>query len=146
MGFVRVCYWAILLMLLIASTNIEESNAQSQKNVYTSFSQYNPAGRDYRLDGLYCSRVIAGKPRSWLSKHKWIAFCASAGGPMHLSLCGKCLKVRNVSTGQSVVVRIVDRCNNRGLILDMDAFNAIDGNEEGYDAGYLRTVYSFVPC
>eukprot|EP01018_Ginkgo_biloba_P031375 Gb_35483 [translate_table: standard] len=52
----------------------------------------------------------------------------------------------NPATQQSVTVRILDQCSNGGLDLETDAFNAIDSNKAGYNAGHLYTTYTFVNC
>ncbi|GLJ58091.1 hypothetical protein SUGI_1415540, partial [Cryptomeria japonica] len=54
--------------------------------------------------------------------------------------------VTNDSTGQNVIVRIVDKCQSGGLVLETDAFNAIDKDGKGKHYGHMLTTYKFVGC
>ncbi|BBN03238.1 protein MpPR4 [Marchantia polymorpha subsp. ruderalis] len=116
---------------------------QSGSGIYTTYHYYDPAQNGYRLDGLYCATWRANESLQWRSQYPWTAFCA---GPMGEAQCGKCIRVTNPSTGQSVVVRILDKCANGGLDLDRIPFNQIDSNGQGYAAGHMTTSYTFVNC
>ncbi|GLJ39627.1 hypothetical protein SUGI_0810120, partial [Cryptomeria japonica] len=54
--------------------------------------------------------------------------------------------VTNDSTDHNVIVRIVDECHNGGLVLETDAFNAIDKDGKGKHDGHMLTTYKFVGC
>ncbi|MCI07422.1 pathogenesis-related protein PR-4, partial [Trifolium medium] len=54
--------------------------------------------------------------------------------------------VTNTATGAQATVRIVDQCSNGGLDLDVNVFNQIDTNGQGYQNGHLTVNYSFVNC
>ncbi|KAE8729672.1 hypothetical protein F3Y22_tig00003435pilonHSYRG00087 [Hibiscus syriacus] len=63
--------------------------------------------------------------------------------------CGKCLKVTNTDTTDSVTVRIMDTCSGEveALVLDYEtAFKPIDTDGKAYEAGYLTVDYEFVEC
>ncbi|XP_057817007.2 pathogenesis-related protein PR-4-like [Cryptomeria japonica] len=109
-------------------------------DTYTTNNQYNTAAHNYALDGLYCATYDSDQTLQWRSQYLWTAYCDQAGGPMGASLCGKCIHVTNESTGQSVTVRIVDRCQNGGLDLEIAAFNAIDGDGQGQFNGHMITT------
>eukprot|EP00253_Pinus_taeda_P015517 PITA_15517 len=145
----KVAGWISVLALcslLVAVFQVAGVSAQTQSNTYTTYNDYNPSANNYALDGLYCTTYDSDQSLQWRSQYKWTAFCGQAGGPMGPSLCGKCLSVTNPSTQQSVTVRILDQCSNGGLDLETAAFNAIDSNGAGYNAGHLYTTYTFVDC
>nr|AFD50738.1 PR-4 protein [Pseudotsuga menziesii] len=145
----KVAGWISVLAvcsLFVAVFQVAGVSAQTQSNTYTTYNNYNPSANNYALDGLYCATYDSSQSLAWRSQSKWTAFCGTAGGPMGPSLCGRCLSVTNPSTQQSVTVRILDQCSNGGLDLETDAFNAIDSNGAGYQAGHLYTTYTFVNC
>ncbi|MBA0618870.1 hypothetical protein Godav_028148 [Gossypium davidsonii] len=87
----------------------------------------------------------ANKPYSWRSKYGWTAFCGPVG-PSFPAACGRCLRVRNTRTGAQEIVRIVDRCSNGGLDLDVGVFNRLDTDGVGHAQGHLTIRYDFVDC
>ncbi|KAK8329004.1 hypothetical protein V6Z11_A11G289400 [Gossypium hirsutum] len=74
------------------------------------------------------------EPYSWRSKYGWTAFC----GPVGPSFPADC--------GTQEIVRIVDRCSNGGLDLDVGVFNRLDTDGVGHDQGRLTIRYDFVDC
>ncbi|KAJ1385129.1 RlpA-like domain superfamily [Sesbania bispinosa] len=54
--------------------------------------------------------------------------------------------VTNTGTGAQITVRIVDRCSNGGLDLDVGMFNQLDTDGRGYQQGHLIVNYQFVDC
>jgi rare lipoprotein A (peptidoglycan hydrolase) len=56
------------------------------------------------------------------------------------------MQVTNTATGAQIIVRIVDQCSNGGLDLDVNPFNQIDTDGQGYQNGHLIVNYSFVDC
>jgi rare lipoprotein A (peptidoglycan hydrolase) len=56
------------------------------------------------------------------------------------------MQVTNTATGAQTIVRIVDQCSNGGLDLDVNVFNQIDTDGQGYQNGHLTVNYSFVSC
>ncbi|MBA0618869.1 hypothetical protein Godav_028147 [Gossypium davidsonii] len=87
----------------------------------------------------------ANKQYSWRNKYGWTAFCGLVG-PSFLAACGKCLRVRSTRTGAQEIVRILDRCNNGGLDLDVGVFNRLNTDGVGHDQGHLTIRYGFVDC
>ncbi|EFJ04999.1 hypothetical protein SELMODRAFT_137944 [Selaginella moellendorffii] len=118
---------------------------RGQAQVYTTYNQYDPAAKNYQLDGLYCATYSAHQPLSWRSQYKWTAMDASLGmGPQ---MCGQCLEVvTNIATGAQIVVRVLDQSSNGGLDLETDAFNTIDTDGGGYASGHLYTSYTSFSC
>ncbi|XWS57692.1 hypothetical protein CRYUN_Cryun09bG0195100 [Craigia yunnanensis] len=84
---------------------------------------------------------------SWRSKYGSTAFCGPVG-PTFPAACGRCLRVTNTRTGAQEIVRIVDRCSNEGLDLDVGVgvFNRLDTDGVGYAQGHLTVKYEFVNC
>ncbi|GLJ58089.1 hypothetical protein SUGI_1415520 [Cryptomeria japonica] len=113
---------------------------------FTTSNPYDSAGRNYNIDGLFCATFDSKQPLEWRKEYLWAAYCDQAGKPMGSSLCGTCIQVKNDLTGENVTVRILDQCQNGGLVLETDAFNAIDGDGQGKNNGYLLTTYKFVDC
>eukprot|EP01018_Ginkgo_biloba_P031376 Gb_35484 [translate_table: standard] len=143
-GTARMIGWSVLICVIAFQMTVVLG--QTQSNTYTTYNDYSPASHNYALDGLYCATYDSNQPLEWRKQYLWTAFCGQAGGPMGPSLCGRCLQVTNPATQQSVTVRILDQCSNGGLDLETDAFNAIDSNKAGYNAGHLSTTYTFVNC
>ncbi|TYG46994.1 hypothetical protein ES288_D11G302000v1 [Gossypium darwinii] len=75
----------------------------------------------------------------------WTTFCGLVG-PSFLAACGRCLRVRSTRTGAQEIVRILDRCSNGGLDLDVGVFNRLNTNGVGHDKGHLTIRYDFVDC
>ncbi|KAB2005667.1 hypothetical protein ERO13_D11G262600v2 [Gossypium hirsutum] len=115
--------------------------------VRSTYHFYNPDqnGWDLMAVSAYCSTWDANKPYSWRSKYGWTAFCGSVG-PSFPAACGRCLRVRNTRTGAQEIVRIVDRCSNGGLDLDVGVFNRLDTDGVGHAQGHLTIRYDFVDC
>lgn len=121
--------------------------AQSANNVRATYHLYNPQniGWDLSAASAYCATWDANKPLWWRQKYGWTAFCGPAG-PHGQASCGKCLRVTNIATGAQATVRIVDQCANGGLDLDVNVFNKLDTNGQGYNQGHLQVNYQFVNC
>lgn len=124
------------------------SIGKSSNNVFTSYHNYSPS---YYTGNVFCVDEIKkkfGQPTNkYITKYPWVAYCATGHlGPMKLSYCGKCLKVTNERTKQSIIARIVDQCGNGGIDLDKTAFDAVDGDKQGYHAGQMRLKIQFVQC
>jgi hypothetical protein len=119
----------------------------SSPGVYSTYHYYSPG---YYIGSTFCAdRLWAeyGENNKDLIKYPWVAYCATDHlGPMNVDRCGKCLLITNPSTGQSVKVRVMDQCGNGGLDMDPVAFNAIDGDNNGYLDGHMRTEIQFVSC
>ena len=78
------------------------------------------------------------KPNTFLLEYPWTAYCDITGlGPMTPDKCGRCLKVTNPATGQSVRTIVVDECGQGGVDMDPLGFDAIDGNGAGYRDGHM---------
>ncbi|KAK2402859.1 pathogenesis-related protein PR-4 [Trifolium repens] len=122
-------------------------SAQSATNVRATYHLYNPQdiNYDYYTASVYCATWDGDKPLSWRSKYGWTAFCGPEG-PTGQASCGLCLSVTNTATGAQTIVRIVDQCSNGGLDLDVNVFNQIDTDGQGYQNGHLTVNYSFVSC
>ncbi|GLJ39632.1 hypothetical protein SUGI_0810170 [Cryptomeria japonica] len=138
----RVVSW-IAVCFFVASVL---SNVCVNGDTFTTFTDYDPAGRHYSIDGLYCATYDSNQTLEWRSEYLWTAYCDKAGQPMEPSLCGTCIQVTNDSTHQNVTVRIVDECQNGGLVLETGAFNAIDKDGKGQHNGHMLTTYKFVGC
>ncbi|PPD79020.1 hypothetical protein GOBAR_DD24049 [Gossypium barbadense] len=80
-----------------------------------------------------------------LNKYGWTTFCGLVG-PSFLTACGRCLRVRSTRTGAQEIVRILDRCSNGGLDLDVGVFNRLNTNGVGHDQGHFTIRYDFVDC
>ncbi|KAL5566296.1 hypothetical protein UlMin_029460 [Ulmus minor] len=135
------------LMVVLLLGMVVVASAQSASNVRATYHLYNPQdiGYDYIRASVYCATWDADKSYAFRSKYGWTAFCGPVG-PRGQESCGKCLKVTNTRTGAQVTVRIVDQCSNGGLDLDVNMFNQIDTDKNGYNQGYLTVNYEFVNC
>ncbi|XP_060168049.1 pathogenesis-related protein PR-4-like [Lycium barbarum] len=120
---------------------------QSANNVRATYHLYNPQniGWDYLRASVYCATWDANKPLAWRRKYGWTAFCGPSG-PQGRPSCGRCLRVTNTRTRAQVTVRIVDRCSNGGLDLDVNVFRQIDTDGVGNQQGHLIVNYQFVNC
>jgi rare lipoprotein A (peptidoglycan hydrolase) len=56
------------------------------------------------------------------------------------------MQVTNTATNTQTTVRIVDQCANGGLDLDVNVFNELDTDKQGYHNGHLTVNYHFVNC
>ncbi|KAL8159585.1 hypothetical protein V2J09_001122 [Rumex salicifolius] len=123
------------------------SGGGSASNVRATYHLYNPQSNGYSLYAVsaYCSTWDGDKSYAWRSKYGWTAFCGPSG-PTGQAACGQCLLVTNTRTGAQVTVRIVDQCSNGGLDLDVNMFNQIDTDRNGYAQGHLTVNYQFVNC
>ncbi|KAL5566295.1 hypothetical protein UlMin_029459 [Ulmus minor] len=135
------------LMVVLLLGMVVVASAQSASNVRATYHLYNPQdiGYDYIRASVYCATWDADKSYAFRSKYGWTAFCGPVG-PSGQESCGKCLKVTNTRTGDQVTVRIVDQCSNGGLDLDVNVFNQIDTDKNGYNQGHLIVNYEFVNC
>nr|GMC80505.1 pathogenesis-related protein PR-4-like [Ipomoea batatas] len=104
-----------------------------------------PFGRRGSPASVYCATWDGNKPLEWRRKYGWTAFCGPVG-PRGQDSCGRCLKVTNTATRAQVTVRIVDQCANGGLDLDVNVFNQLDTDGQGYARGHLIVNYDFVNC
>ncbi|GLJ39637.1 hypothetical protein SUGI_0810260 [Cryptomeria japonica] len=141
----KVVRW-ISTCFLVASMFSNFESVCVNGHTYTAFNDYHRASHNYALDGLYCATYDPNQTLDWRKEYFWTAYCDKAGQPMEPSLCGACIQVTNNSTGQNVTVRILDGCQNGGLVLENEAFNAIDGDGKGQLHGHMFTTYKFVGC
>ncbi|KAK8542977.1 hypothetical protein V6N12_015552 [Hibiscus sabdariffa] len=132
----------VVLVCVVAS-----AAAQSATNVRATYNNYNPQNInwDYNTASVFCATWDAGRPLEWRRRYGWTAFCGPVG-PQGQASCGRCLRVTNTATGAQVTVRIVDRCSNGGLDLDVNVFRQIDTNGVGIANGFLTVNYDFVNC
>jgi len=56
---------------------------------------------------------------------------------MKQSYCGRCVRVTNLATGDSVEMTVVDACGTGGVDMDPIGFNAIDGDGAGVRDGHM---------
>lgn len=56
------------------------------------------------------------------------------------------MQLTNTATNAKVKVRIVDQCSNGGLDLDVEMFQKLDTDGQGYASGHLTVKYQFVKC
>ncbi|XP_044954035.1 wheatwin-1-like [Hordeum vulgare subsp. vulgare] len=139
----RAVLAAVLLCALAAM-----AAAQSASNVRATYNLYSPQKNNWDLNtaGVYCATWDAGMSLAWRSKYGWTAFCGPAG-PIGQASCGKCIQVTNTATGAQITARIVDKCSNGGLDLDLDTvFSKIDTDGVGMQQGHLTVNYQFVDC
>ncbi|KEH43013.1 putative rlpA-like protein, double-psi beta-barrel [Medicago truncatula] len=136
---------SLLVLCFLVGTMLV--NGQSANNVRATYHLYNPQNINwnYNTASVYCATWDANQPLSWRQKYGWTAFCGPQG-PHGRDSCGKCLRVTNTATGAQATVRIVDQCANGGLDLDVNVFNQIDTNGQGYQQGHLTVNYVFVNC
>nr|GMC82943.1 pathogenesis-related protein PR-4 [Ipomoea batatas] len=133
--------------LLVVVAMVAGAAAQSATNVRATYNIYNPQNInwDYYTASVYCATWDGNKPLEWRRKYGWTAFCGPVG-PRGQDSCGRCLKVTNTATSAQVTVRIVDQCANGGLDLDVNVFNQLDTDGQGYARGHLIVNYDFVNC
>ncbi|CAO2149459.1 unnamed protein product [Urochloa humidicola] len=117
-------------------------------NVRATYNWYNPQQKGWDLNSVdvYCAPWDATKPLWWRERFGWAALCEPwrSSGPGY---CGQCIKVTNHATGQWIVARILDKCSGGGLDLDYETvFKKIDTNGQGFEKGYLKVDYEWVPC
>nr|GLL25691.1 pathogenesis-related protein P2-like [Ipomoea trifida] len=138
---------AVKLCLVLVVSVVVSTAAQSASNVRATYHLYNPQNInwDLRTASAYCATWDADKPLEWRKKYGWTAFCGPVGAHGQPS-CGKCLRVKNRDGGAQETVRIVDQCANGGLDLDVNVFNRLDTNKQGYAKGHLMVDYQFVAC
>ncbi|WVY94977.1 hypothetical protein V8G54_034065 [Vigna mungo] len=124
MGKVSVFVVCVVCVVALVS-------AQSASNVRSTYHLYQPEQHnwDLRAVSAYCSTWDADKSFAWRSKYPWTAFCEPSG-PQGEQACGK----------------IVDKCANGGLDLDISPFQKIDTDGNGYAQGHLIVNYDFVDC
>lgn len=121
-----------------------------RKNVRATYHYYAP---NYDTATLACSDLFWAWGDGYgkrLLKYPWTAYCATLPWD-RTGTCGKCLRVTNRRTGASIIARAVDNggCSDRdgtGLDLDPCAFNAIDGDKQGYRDGNMRVDIEEVEC
>jgi hypothetical protein len=121
----------------------------SRANVRATYHYYSPA---YETASLACADAFWADPNHSrkLLKYPWTAYCLD-GKAFSQSTCGKCLRVTNRRTGDSVIARAVDNggcsdADGTGLDLDPCAFNAIDTDKRGYADGHMRVDVQEVEC
>nr|GMC91052.1 pathogenesis-related protein PR-4 [Ipomoea batatas] len=153
--------------LLVVVAMVGGAAAQSATNVRATYNIYNPQNInwDYYRASVFCATWDGNKPLEWRRKYGWTAFCGPVG-PRGQDSCGRCLKalgplvvdsgltrsssltvrVTNTATRAQVTVRIVDQCANGGLDLDVNVFNQLDTDGQGYARGHLIVNYDFVNC
>ncbi|KAE8721449.1 Pathoproteinsis-related protein PR-4 [Hibiscus syriacus] len=83
-----------------------------ESNVKADFSNYNPEENKWAYPShAECAAKDGDKPLEWRKRYGWTAYCGKyykASNPEEN--CGKCLKVTNTDTKDSVTVRIMDTC------------------------------------
>ncbi|XP_045792624.1 PR5-like receptor kinase isoform X1 [Trifolium pratense] len=127
------------------------ASAQSASNVKATYQLFNSEKSNNKWDlntsNVFCAAQDGNKPLSWRSKYNWASFCGPIG-PVGKAACGKCLNVTNRENRNttSQIVRIVDKCNNGGLDLDITVFQKLDTFGNGKAQGYLMVDYEFVDC
>ncbi|XP_057817005.1 pathogenesis-related protein PR-4-like [Cryptomeria japonica] len=142
----KVVRW-IAICFLVASMLSNFENVFVNGHTFTAFNDCHRASHNYALAGLYCATYDPNQTLEWRKEYFWTAYCDKAAQPMEPSLHHlKIIYVTNKSTRQNVTVRIVDKCQNRGLVLETDAFNAIDKDGKGKHDGHMLTTYKFVGC
>ncbi|KAL5552098.1 hypothetical protein UlMin_002274 [Ulmus minor] len=111
------------LMVLLFLGLVVVGSGQSASNVRATYHLYNPQNIDYDYirASVYCATWDVNKSLAFRSKYGWTAF-------------------------YQVIVRIVDQCSNGGLDLDVNMFNQIDTDSNGYNQGLLIVNYEFVNC
>ncbi|KAK8271847.1 hypothetical protein V6Z11_D11G290600 [Gossypium hirsutum] len=99
--------------------------------------------------GALCPNNLCCSQYGWCGNtdiaYGWTTFCGLVG-PSFLTACGRCLRVRSTRTGAQEIVRILDRCSNGGLDLDVGVFNRLNTNGVGHDQGHFTIRYDFVDC
>lgn len=125
----------------------------SRKDVKATYHVYSP---QYATSSLACADKFWADPdhAKKLLKYPWTAYCMGGlpgGKKFTQDVCGKCLRVTNPRTGASIVVRAVDNggCSDKdgtGLDLDVCAFNALDIDGKGFNAGHMRVDVREVEC
>ncbi|KAE8720903.1 putative RmlC-like cupins superfamily protein [Hibiscus syriacus] len=96
-----------------------------------------------------CAAKDGGKPLEWRKRYGWTGYRGKFNTSNPVDNCGKCLKVLNRYTKDSITVRIIDTCGGEveAMVLDYEtAFKPIDTDGKGYEAGHLNVVYLFVEC
>ncbi|XP_054792011.1 pathogenesis-related protein PR-4-like [Prosopis cineraria] len=144
MGKVRAS--SILWVVCVVSV-VGIAWGQSATNVKATYNLYHPEqhGWDLMAVGAFCATWDANKSLPWRRKYGWTAFCGPVG-PQGQAACGRCLRVTNIRTGAQQTVRIVDRCSNGGLDLDVGVFRQLDTDGNGNAQGHLSVNYNFVNC
>ncbi|XP_058762003.1 pathogenesis-related protein PR-4-like [Vicia villosa] len=141
--------WKLFLVEVLILCAIALASAQSGNNVRATYESYNPQKSKWDMNTLnvFCAAQDASKSLAWRSKYDWAAFCAPIW-PFGKAVCGNCLNVTNSENGKMVsrTVRIVDKCTNGGLVLDIGVFRKLDSSGIGFTRGYLMVDYQFVNC
>jgi len=78
-----------------------------------AWASYHKYGPSYNIETTACADRLRG--RTDLRRYGWTAYCAPylGGFPFgSTSICGTCLRVTNLATSKSTILRIVDRCSN----------------------------------
>ncbi|KAK8261704.1 hypothetical protein V6Z11_D13G206800, partial [Gossypium hirsutum] len=136
----RVCIVVIACVVVSAA-------AQSASNVTATYHYYNPQKISWDLNAAsaYCATWDANRPLAWRRRYGWTAFCGAVS-PQDQAACSRCSRVTNSGSGTQATVRIVDKCSNGGLDLDVNVFNKLDKNRNGNARGHLTVRYDFVKC
>ncbi|CAN0892812.1 Pathogenesis-related protein PR-4B [Linum grandiflorum] len=138
---------ALSLTTLLLCSLAAVATGQSASDVRSTYHMYNPELHNWDLTEVraFCATWDANQPLAWRQRYGWTAFCGPAG-PQDEASCGLCLKVTNRGTGAATTARIVDQCKNGGLDLDVNVFQSIDSDGNGYAQGHLMVDYEFVSC
>lgn len=119
-----------------------------RKGVRATYHFYSP---HYTTSSLACANMVHTFKKQLL-QYPWTAYCLDGSAKWDpRRTCGKCLRVRNRSTGAAIIVRAVDSggCSGpgaNGLDLDPCAFNAIDTNKHGVRDGHMMLDVEEVRC
>ncbi|PKA57861.1 putative methionine--tRNA ligase [Apostasia shenzhenica] len=118
-----------------------------QAVVTANYHLYRPEriGWDYNAAHTFCSTWDAGNSVQWRRRYGWVSFCGPAG-PVGQLACGKCLLLTNIRTKDVLKARIVDMCTKIGMDIDVNVFQKLDSDGQGYHNGYLKLKYQFVKC
>ena len=123
----------------------------AKQNVRATYHTYSP---HYDTGTLACADIVWKWPNysQKLLTYPWTAYCLEgSAGWNPQKTCGRCLRVRNRSTGAAVIARVVDSGGcaggaQNGLDLDVCTFNAIDGDGHGVRDGHMMVDVEEVAC
>ena len=121
-------------------------------NVYATYHYYAPM---YETSPLACAANFwkwGDGMSKRLMQYPWSAWCIGGSASWNPDkMCGRCFRIKNRATGASIIIRAVDSggCSGGakdGLDLDPCAFNAIDTDGKGKQAGNLMVDVEEVAC
>ncbi|KAE8720892.1 hypothetical protein F3Y22_tig00017996pilonHSYRG00005 [Hibiscus syriacus] len=100
-----------------------------ESNVRADYSKdYNPIENDWTYPShAECAIKDGGKPLEWRKRYGWTGYCGKYTTFNPEDNCGKCLKVTNTDTKDSVTVRIMYTCGGEVEALVLD-YETVDEN------------------